>query len=459
MYDHLCPDQALCLPIPGRNTGGRPGLSFNLRRDVRILWNEIASSLARRGQSSRDPGLNPLLRQIKRAHKRGNGALAQRLSAQADARGRFHQRPILRPVETEAIIDKMVAEEFERQTGKRISERSVRRIRDDDRLTALVGKPIFEPPDWLVRETQQIWLRRRAAHHLSPAIMAKINRGELLLREIDGRLHLEPTTDGVIPGAAPCPRVGTHCGWEREKSQPKGRLAGVYVRAPRKDDSKELYPRGSRPGAAGRISHRGPTGVLSFADEPNWGHLARKIAQLRRHWPGTQQSRVNWHDPNRWDECRNPPARRSAAWTGWDSVKLNYRERTPALAERIRKLRALAQSPSPAEAASALRKALELEALAPARFRQTIQELSTRARDKDVLPYTYRLSPGSPWPHMPDKLWSGRMRIGSEDKMIKRLDDSEIRARGNAVQSPPSFDCIYPEGVLAKPAVKSHNMV
>jgi hypothetical protein len=61
-HDHLCPElrlQALCLPIPDRNTGGRPGLSFKDRRDVRILWNEIAGGLARLGQSSRDPGLNP----------------------------------------------------------------------------------------------------------------------------------------------------------------------------------------------------------------------------------------------------------------------------------------------------------------------------------------------------------------------------------------------------------------
>jgi hypothetical protein len=231
-FDHLCPElrlQALCLPPPHPapvNRGGRPGLRFNDRRDVLLLCNEIAGALARRGESSRNPELRPLLRHIRRALQRGEGLLARRLSAQADAIGRYSQTSILKPAEAMPVIDRAVAEEFARRTGKSISERTVRWIRADKRLAALVGKPVFEPPDWLVEQTKQIWLRQRASQYLTPAVMAKIARGEILLREFDGHIHLTPTTDGMIAGPAPRPRVGTHCGCAREESQPKGGLPG-----------------------------------------------------------------------------------------------------------------------------------------------------------------------------------------------------------------------------------------
>jgi hypothetical protein len=80
----------LGLPMPNPPRGGRPGLSFNDRRDFLLIRNEIVNSLVRRGRPSRDPILRTLIKQIGRARERGNILRASRLSDQADKVGRFN---------------------------------------------------------------------------------------------------------------------------------------------------------------------------------------------------------------------------------------------------------------------------------------------------------------------------------------------------------------------------------
>jgi hypothetical protein len=55
-----------------------------------------------------------------------------------------------------------------------------------------VGRPIYEVPEWLVVETRRIWLRRRAAKYLTPTMLAKVDRGEVVLSEHMGGVALDP---------------------------------------------------------------------------------------------------------------------------------------------------------------------------------------------------------------------------------------------------------------------------
>jgi hypothetical protein len=188
----------LAMPDPPR--GGRPGLSFNDRRDFLLIRNEIINSLVRRGRATRDPVLRTLIKQIGRARERGNILQEARLSRKADRVGRFNSTPILKPADLDPALDRMAIEEFEREKGKRISERTARRIREDEPLVALVGKPVYEVPDWLVVETRRIWLRRRASGYLTPEVLAKVDRGEVALAEVDGRICVGQVGNGVLAG-------------------------------------------------------------------------------------------------------------------------------------------------------------------------------------------------------------------------------------------------------------------
>jgi hypothetical protein len=296
--------------------------------------------------------------------------------------------------------------------------------------------------------------------------MAKVDRGEIIISEIDGHVSLVPVTNGVIGGPAPRPRVGTHCGWMREGSQPAGRLGDIYGRRRGKEEPRELNPRGSDVVVTGKIRRRFGN-VLIYAEEHK---PERPPETIGVDWPGVRRPRGDhWHDPDRWTKLAKPQRRRDDVWTGWDSVEEPPRHRlTAALVERIRALRALVGPPFPC-AAAPLRKAQELETLHPPFCRQTIQELLTKARPEDMMSAS-RLPPGSPWPHPKEKGCSdGELNYVEED-LIRAMDRCELRGRANPCLSPPSFDCLYPEGghrpvllpgfeVLAKPRSKGPKMV
>jgi hypothetical protein len=204
------------------------------------------------------------------------------------------------------VKNRMVIERFKQKTGKEVSERTVRRVRDYKHLDELVGPSISEVPDWLVKETQQIWLRQRAAAHLSPEVMGKIARGEVVLDEIDGRIRLRQVvpigTIETVPGPAPRPRLRTDTFFDLGKVQP---IPGGGLHA------------------VAKVRRRFPSGVLSYYDEyatvpwcrmriPRWEWLRLEALRWRRHlarragdyqaacfdlWPGAKIGAAAVMDP------------------------------------------------------------------------------------------------------------------------------------------------------------------
>jgi hypothetical protein len=171
--------QALCLPVPTINRGGRPRqLIFRRRLDIGGLYWKMSGGFARRGRSTRDPALNPILKQIGRRRAAGNLFAAARLSKQADQLGRFNSVPIL-PPESLPATDEAVAREYARLTGFRTTVRMVRASRTDKRVRTILGPLPWEVPEWLVKEAEQMQLRAQALALVTPERLAK---GDLYLR-------------------------------------------------------------------------------------------------------------------------------------------------------------------------------------------------------------------------------------------------------------------------------------
>jgi hypothetical protein len=95
-----------------------------------------------------------------------------------------------------------------------------------------VGRPIYEVPAWLVEAQLQRWLRDRAAEYLTPEVMAKVARGEIILTEVDGRICVRQVGNGLLAGfprkdilAGAAHRVGCEEPYYRRKLEP-GELKG-----------------------------------------------------------------------------------------------------------------------------------------------------------------------------------------------------------------------------------------
>jgi hypothetical protein len=178
-FDHLPTEtrlMALGLPIPDKNPGGR--LSFRERMEIGIRVREVHDSFARFGRSTRHPRLDPVLKKVRGLLANNNVGGAARLSKEADALGRYHQIPILKPAVPLPEIDRIVAQE------RGITARKVRTVREDNRIAELVGLPLWKPKDWLERAR----LCRRAKPLVTPAYLAKVDRGEIVLGESFGAL-------------------------------------------------------------------------------------------------------------------------------------------------------------------------------------------------------------------------------------------------------------------------------
>jgi hypothetical protein len=179
--------------------GRRPTLAFQQRVKVGVLWRETYDGLARRGRSTEDPRLAPILKRI--AKMRAKNAAPWRiaeLSRKADQIGRHSSVPILPPKEKRPEIDRLVAE----KTG--LTARMVRTIRADPRIIALVGLPVWVPREWQREGKQQFEFRRRVLALVTPERFAK---GDIAL--VNGQLVARGIAEpGVIPGSGPCHRVG-----------------------------------------------------------------------------------------------------------------------------------------------------------------------------------------------------------------------------------------------------------
>jgi hypothetical protein len=153
---------------PSKPRGRRRVLSFQQRLEIAIRWREIHDGLARRGRSTRHPKLTPILKQIGR--ERAKNALPWRieeLSRKADRVGRFHSVPILPPDVKLPEVDRLVAKE----TG--LTERMVRKVRSDKRITNLVGLPVWVLRDWEANAARSAWAMQQARRLLTPERLAK----------------------------------------------------------------------------------------------------------------------------------------------------------------------------------------------------------------------------------------------------------------------------------------------
>jgi hypothetical protein len=77
-HDHLCPElrlQALCLPIPDRNTGGRPGLSFRIAGTFGSSGTRLRAAWPAWGSRHAILGLTPRTRPCKRRASDGRASL------------------------------------------------------------------------------------------------------------------------------------------------------------------------------------------------------------------------------------------------------------------------------------------------------------------------------------------------------------------------------------------------
>jgi hypothetical protein len=150
---------------PSKPRGRRRVLSFQQRLEIAIRWRD---GLARRGRSTRHPKLTPILKQIGR--ERAKNALPWRieeLSRKADRVGRFHSVPILPPDVKLPEVDRLVAKE----TG--LTERMVRKVRSDKRITNLVGLPVWVLRDWEANAARSAWAMQQARRLLTPERLAK----------------------------------------------------------------------------------------------------------------------------------------------------------------------------------------------------------------------------------------------------------------------------------------------
>src|SRR5262249_28277328 len=134
-----------------------------------------ANSLARLGQTTRNPELVPILKRIGRL--RAKGALpglvsrlsmeANRLSKEADRLGRFHSTEILPPAESERQIDKLVAKQLAPQFPG-LTGRMVRSVGTDKSLEPFLPQPLWVPSEWERECARQFCIIRRARGLLTP---------------------------------------------------------------------------------------------------------------------------------------------------------------------------------------------------------------------------------------------------------------------------------------------------
>jgi len=204
LFDHsFLPEElrlyALGLEEPTRPVGRPRALeSFRDRFMVAAHWANTANSLARPGQTNKRPGLDPVLKQIARAKKRGLPEWRiMALSREADRIGRFHSTPILAPAETKPQIDKIVAKEFG------LTERTVRTIRSDKRFIELVPQPLWIPQVWEQEIADRASVRRRARALMTPEYFAKVERGEMVIGERDRQIAVLDNLEQLAPQLTP----------------------------------------------------------------------------------------------------------------------------------------------------------------------------------------------------------------------------------------------------------------
>jgi hypothetical protein len=148
--------QALGLPLPDKNPGGRPpGLSLYgaVLAVERVQTLANAAALDFRQDDSIFVRLRRKLRSLQA--KQAAPHRIKSIQSEMDAAGRFSSVPVKRPSPgTFGRIERKVAREFG------ISPRQLRRLRSDKDIKVLVSKPVWEPTE-LDREGRGLFLIRK----------------------------------------------------------------------------------------------------------------------------------------------------------------------------------------------------------------------------------------------------------------------------------------------------------
>jgi hypothetical protein len=177
---------------------GRPReLTFLWRLAVVLTWDECYHALVRREAAGKLAGrLRALSKKMVRLRRSGASILEiARLSAEMDRLGRAHEVRLYKPDTLKPDIDREIAEKHG------ISERMVRKIRDDPRLHPFRSMPPWEVPDWELAAQQGFvahWLARQlmTPERLAKGEPVRIFNGGLQVVDtsilpIWGRMHLD----------------------------------------------------------------------------------------------------------------------------------------------------------------------------------------------------------------------------------------------------------------------------
>lgn len=188
--------------------GRPPDLGFMRRLDVILAWDEHYHSLVGREAASKYIALRlrVLSRKIARLRAGANapyGAASgapyheiARLSREMDKLGRFHRVLLYKPATPKPVIDRKIAKRFG------ITERMVRKIRDDRSMDPFRSQPPWEVRGWERAALQDLAARQLARKLMTPERLAKCEP----VRIYSGGLQV-PFRVGmeweIIPGPAP----------------------------------------------------------------------------------------------------------------------------------------------------------------------------------------------------------------------------------------------------------------